>query len=283
MTIPVLRSRAALRDMVAGWKSEGHSVGVVPTMGALHEGHLSLVRAALADNSRVIVTIFVNPAQFNDPADLAKYPRTEEDDLALLAPFGIAALYAPPVEEIYPQGFATKISVSGISQGLCGDGRPGHFDGVATVVAKLFLQTGATRAYFGEKDYQQLQVVRRMARDLDIGTEVVPCPTVRDPDGLALSSRNRRLTEAGRAAAPAFPAALAEAARAIAAGHPTAPTLDTARAAILTAGFTQVEYLDLRAEDGLRPLATASEPARLFAAAWIDGIRLIDNLPVPRP
>ncbi len=283
MTFPVLRSRAALRETVAGWKSEGHSVGVVPTMGALHEGHLSLVRAALDGNSRVIVTIFVNPAQFNDPTDLAKYPRTEDGDLALLAPFGIAALYAPPVEEIYPQGFATTVSVSGLSQGLCGDGRPGHFDGVATVVAKLFLQTGATRAYFGEKDYQQLQLVRRMARDLDIPTEVVPCPTVRDPDGLALSSRNRRLTEAGRAAAPAFPAALDAATNAIAGGTPADAALAAARTAIRAAGFTQVEYLELRAEDGLRPLSAATEPARLLAAAWIDGIRLIDNHPVPRP
>ena len=163
-------------------------------MGALHEGHLSLVEAALSRCDRVIVTLFVNPKQFNSAEDLAAYPRTENDDAAKLAPTGAHLLYVPNPDEIYPEGFATTVSVSGVGEGLCGAGRPGHFDGVATVVAKLFLQTGAEIAFFGEKDFQQLHVVRRMAKDLDIPIEVVGCPTVREADGLALSSRNVRLS-----------------------------------------------------------------------------------------
>ena len=199
--------------MVGQWRREGASVAVVPTMGALHEGHLSLVRTALEKADRVIVTLFVNPKQFNSAADLAAYPRTEKEDAAKLAPLGAHLLYAPDVAEIYPDGFATTISVDGVSDGMCGAFRPGHFDGVATVVAKLFLQTRADLAFFGEKDFQQLQVVRRMVRDLDIPITIVACPTVREADGLALSSRNVRLTPAERQAAPKLASVLFDAAR----------------------------------------------------------------------
>ncbi|MCB1382074.1 MAG: pantoate--beta-alanine ligase [Notoacmeibacter sp.] len=280
MQIPVARSVETLREHVAIWRSEGLRVAVVPTMGALHEGHLSLVRMALQQADRVIVTLFVNPKQFNDPKDLEKYPRTEEADRALLTREGVHLLYAPAPEVMYPEGFATSISVSGISEGLCGAARPGHFDGVATVVAKLFIQCGADIAVFGEKDFQQLQVVRRMARDLDIPITIIGHPTVRDADGLALSSRNVRLSPAERAAAPALAAALVAAGAEIADGTPVAEALEAARATILAAGYSAIDYLELRAEDGLRPMDTLDEPARLLVAAFIGPVRLIDNWPV---
>ena len=192
-------------------------------MGALHEGHLSLVRSALAKADRVIVTLFVNPKQFNSAADLTAYPRTEREDAAKLAPVGAHLLYAPDAEEMYPSGFATTVSVAGVSEGLCGNFRPGHFDGVATVVAKLFLQTGADLAFFGEKDFQQLHVVRRMARDLDIPIEIVSCPTVREDDGLAMSSRNARMTREERIIAPRLANILFKAARRLSVGGPAGP------------------------------------------------------------
>ena len=197
MTVPIVRTVGELRATVSGWRREGAKVAVVPTMGALHEGHLSLVRAALVRADRVIATLFVNPKQFNNATDLAAYPRTEVQDAAKIGPVGAHLLYAPDATEIYPPGFATTVSVSGVSEGLCGRFRPGHFDGVATVVAKLFLQTGADLAFFGEKDFQQLLVVRRMARDLDIPIEIVSCPTIRESDGLAMSSRNARMGRRG--------------------------------------------------------------------------------------
>ena len=279
-TLPILRSRAALAGKVAGWHRAGETVGVVPTMGALHAGHLALVRAARARTDRVIVTLFVNPRQFNSPEDLAAYPRTEAADAALLAPLGADLLYVPDGAEMYPPGFATTVSVGGIGSGLCDAFRPGHFEGVATVVTKLLTQSRADAAFFGEKDFQQLTLVRRLAADLDLGTEIVGCPTVREADGLALSSRNRRLSAEDRARAVALPAIMRVAASALAAGCPADTVLPGARAAILAGGFTEVEYLTLRRESDLEPLATASEPARLLAAAWIGGVRLIDNLPV---
>lgn len=280
LTLPILRRRAALAVEVAAWHRAGQTVGVVPTMGALHEGHLKLVRTARARTDRVIVTLFVNPRQFNSAADLAAYPRTEEADAALLAPLGADLLYVPDGAEIYPPGFATTVSVGGIGSGLCDAFRPGHFDGVATVVTKLLTQTRADAGFFGEKDFQQLTLVRRLAADLDLGTEIVGCPTVREADGLALSSRNRRLSPEDRARAAALPAAMAVAAAALAAGQPAATVLPGATAAILAGGFEQVEYLTLRRESDLEPIDVAGAPARLLAAAWIGGVRLIDNLPV---
>ena len=200
----VLRTVAELRAVVRGWKAEGHVVGVVPTMGALHEGHLSLARRAKAECGRVISTIFVNPKQFNNPDDLTKYPRTEAADTALMAGVGVEVIFAPAPEEVYPPGFVTSVSVGGVSAPLEGALRPGHFDGVATVVAKLFGMTQADRAYFGQKDWQQLQVVRRLVADLNIAVEVVGCDTVREADGLAMSSRNVRLSDAGRGKAAAL-------------------------------------------------------------------------------
>ncbi|MCO5063317.1 MAG: pantoate--beta-alanine ligase [Rhizobiaceae bacterium] len=280
MSLPIVRTVAHLRQCVADWRRERARVAVVPTMGALHEGHLSLVRAALDRAERVIVTLFVNPRQFNSPADLAAYPRTEEQDAEKLRPLGAHMLYAPDASEIYPDGFATTVSVSGVSEGLCGAGRPGHFDGVATVVAKLFLQTGADIALFGEKDFQQLHVVKRMARDLDIPIEVVACPTVREPDGLALSSRNARLSPAERLVAPRLAEILFESALALQAGAAAGETLKLAKSRIAAAGFDRVEYLELRSAEDLSPLAAAARPARLLAAAWLGQTRLIDNVEV---
>ncbi|WP_353473781.1 pantoate--beta-alanine ligase [Salipiger sp. H15] len=280
MTAPLLRTKAALRAAVLGWKAAGESIGVVPTMGALHAGHLSLVEAAKAGCDRVIVTIFVNPKQFNNAADLENYPRTELADAEKLAPFGVDAIYVPGPAEIYPEGFATTVSVAGLTEGLCGAHRPGHFDGVTTVVSKLFLQTGADRAYFGEKDYQQLQVVTRMARDLDIPCEVIGCATVREADGLALSSRNVLLPADVRAAAPALHRVLRQVAERLRDDESFGPVTAQARAALHEAGFTEVEYLDLRAADGLAPMTRLDRPARLLIAAWLGGVRLIDNIAV---
>lgn len=280
MTLQIVRTVAELRSRVADWRREGCRVAVVPTMGALHAGHLSLVEAGLAVADRVIVTLFVNPKQFNNPGDLAAYPRTEEDDARKVLGAGGHVLYAPDVGEMYPAGFATTISVSGVTEGLCGAFRPGHFDGVSTVVAKLFLQTGADAAMFGEKDFQQLHVVRRMARDLDIPIEVIGCPTVRETDGLAMSSRNTRLSSGERAIAPKLAAALMGAASRLASGKPATAVLAETRTAIVASGFREVEYLELRAADDLAPLDKADRPARLLVAAWLGDVRLIDNVKV---
>lgn len=276
----VIRSSAELREKVAGWKRSGMFVGVVPTMGALHDGHLSLVREARRQSDRVIVTIFVNPMQFNNADDLTKYPRDEGHDLALLDAEGVDVLFAPEVAEVYPEGFATKVSVAGVSEPLEGAFRPGHFDGVATVVAKLFGMTQAGRAFFGEKDWQQLQVVRRLVEDLNIPVKIIGCPTIREADGLAMSSRNVRLSTAERAAAPGLHRILEAAAAALRAGALARETLLDAEAEILEAGFREVDYLDLRSVEGLRPLERATEPARLLVAAWIGDVRLIDNIAV---
>ncbi|MFT4149899.1 MAG: pantoate--beta-alanine ligase [Paracoccaceae bacterium] len=276
----ILRTVADLRARVAGWKAAGAVVGVVPTMGALHDGHLSLARAARAGADRVIVTIFVNPKQFNNPEDLKKYPRTIEADAALLDTVGVDVIFAPDVDQVYPPGFATTVSVSGVSEPLEGVHRPGHFDGMATVVAKLFGMTRADRAWFGQKDWQQLQVVRRFVADLNLTVEIVGAETVRDADGLALSSRNARLSEVARGIAPSLYWAMVSAAADIRDGEPVDEVLDEAREAVLGAGFDKVEYLDLRTAGMLEPMARFDGPARLLAAAWLDGVRLIDNIPV---
>lgn len=276
----VVRSVAELRAVTGGWRQAGDSVAVVPTMGALHDGHLSLVAQARDACDRVIVTLFVNPTQFDRPEDLAKYPRTEDRDRAVLEPAGVDLLFMPGVDEVYPPGFATTVSVAGLTRGMCGDFRPGHFDGMATIVAKLFLMTGAHRAFFGEKDWQQLQIVRRLAADLNIPIEVTGCPTVREADGLAMSSRNARLSPSDRAAAPALYAALTHAAQRLRGGEDPAPVLEAARAEILAGGFARVEYLDLRHPQTLTPLDRLDGPARLLAAAWLGPVRLIDNVAV---
>ncbi len=274
----ILRTVEDLREVVRGWKAQGQSVGVVPTMGALHAGHLSLVHAAKAGTDRVIVTIFVNPKQFNAADDLLKYPRTEEADAALLAPLNVDVVFAPTPDQVYPSGFATTVTVAGVAEVLEGTLRPGHFAGVATVVAKLFGMTQASRAYFGEKDWQQVQVVRRMVADLDLPVEIISCPTTRDADGLAQSSRNSRLSPQARATAPALYAAIVQAAEAIRAGTPSTDALGTATAQIIAAGFDRVEYLVLLDAETLTSAVDLSRPRRILAAAWAGGVRLIDNI-----
>jgi pantoate--beta-alanine ligase len=281
VSLVTLRTAAALREQTRAWRAAGLRIGVVPTMGALHEGHLSLVRAGFMHADRVIVTLFVNPRQFEDAADLAAYPRTEASDAAKLSPLGVHVLFAPDAAEMYPAGAATIVSVRGVSEGLCGAHRAGHFDGVATVVAKLLLRTAADVAIFGEKDFQQLQVVKRLVADLDIPAEIIPAPTVREADGLALSSRNVRISAADRRVAPSLFRALSGAAARISAGEAAALPVADARAALLAAGFERVEYLELRAAEGLQPLSRADRPSRLLAAAWLGGVRLIDNVEVP--
>ena len=281
MTAPILRRLADLRALTTKWHGNNETIGVVPTMGALHKGHLSLVEAAKAGCDRVIVTIFVNPKQFNNPEDLANYPRTENEDAEKLVPYGVDAIYVPDPEEVYPQGFSTTVTVSGLTDVMEGPFRPGHFEGVATVVAKLFLQTQADRAYFGEKDYQQLLVVRRMARDLDIPIEVIGCPTVREASGLAMSSRNLLLSPEGVATAAKISEVMQTLSDRLINGHPFEPLKQQAEADLLSAGFSQVEYIDLRCAETLEALPHASRPARLFVTAWADGVRLIDNIAVP--
>lgn len=279
MIAPIERSLAGLRTQTAVWRKAGETIGVVPTMGALHQGHLSLARVARAACDRVIVTIFVNPKQFNNPDDLKNYPRTEHDDAKKLESIGVDLIYVPDPDQIYPEGFATNVSVSGLTDMLCGAHRPGHFDGVATVVSKLFLQTSADQAFFGEKDYQQLQIVRRMAWDLNIPIEVVGCPTIREEDGLAMSSRNLLISDMSRIKAPAMAQVMNDVRDRLLEGASMDALAADAKAQILAAGFNEVDYFELRSAD--LALLDKTEPhARLFAAAWLAGVRLIDNIEV---
>lgn len=279
----IIRELALLREAVETLKNGGRKrIALVPTMGALHEGHLALVDEARANADHVVASIFVNPKQFGANEDLNSYPRREATDAKLLTDRGCDLLWVPTVEEIYPDGFATNISVSGISGGLCDEARPGHFDGVATVVAKLFNQVRPDAAIFGEKDYQQLAVIRRMARDLDFNIDIIGVPTQRDTDGLALSSRNAYLTDEERKAAHALPRALGQAASRIEKGGNVPEALDKAKAALAAAGFDSIDYVELRDAVTLEPVSNAKQPARLLAAAKIGQTRLIDNIEVKR-
>ena len=281
MNVPIIRSLGDLDALTDGWRRAGEVIGVVPTMGALHDGHLSFVAEAKKQADRVIVTIFVNPKQFNNPEDLANYPRTEEDDARKLERFEVDAIWAPDGDTMYPPGFSTGVSVSGLTDVLCGAHRPGHFDGVATVVTKLFRQTAANLAFFGEKDFQQLQVVRRLSRDLDLGVEVVGCPTIREIDGLAMSSRNLLLSDRARVKAPRLHEVMEVIAEGLTAGQPMSELVPNALKALENADFLKVDYLELRSCDTLSLLETPTEPARLLAAAYLAGVRLIDNIDVP--
>lgn len=276
----IIRTVAELRPLVRGWKAAGEMVGVVPTMGALHEGHLSLARAGKQECARVITTIFVNPKQFNNPDDLKKYPRTEEADVALLSSVGVDVVFIPQPDEVYPDGFITTVSVGGVSEPLEGRMRPGHFDGVATVVTKLFGMTMADRGYFGQKDWQQLQVVLRLVRDLNLPIKIVGCETIREEDGLAMSSRNVRLTAQGRAVAGVLYSAITTAADDIRAGQSDRMAIREAAEKVRAAGFDRVEYIELRDAETLMPSDDPQKPRRMLAAAWLDGVRLIDNIPV---
>jgi pantoate--beta-alanine ligase len=276
----ILRTVAGMQNTSAGWRAEGLQIALVPTMGALHEGHLDLVGAARKAADRVIVSIFVNPTQFAPTEDFAAYPRDEASDLLRLAALGVDAVFAPAVAEMYPNGFATRITVEGPARGLESDARPHFFGGVATIVAKLFIASAPDVAMFGEKDYQQLLVVRRMAADLGLPVTVVGFPTVRAADGLALSSRNAYLSQEERAVAPRLHAALQAAAAAIRSGTGPADALGEARRDLEAAGFV-VDYVALRNADTLAEVADArSEPLRLLAAARLGRTRLIDNIAV---
>ena len=274
-----IRDLDGLRAAVAAWRAEGATIALVPTMGALHAGHIALVEAARRPGTRVIVSIFVNPKQFGPDEDLARYPRRESADVRLLAEHGCDGVWLPPVEAMYPSGFATGVTVSGVSDSFDGAARPGHFDGVATVVTKLFNQTRADIAYFGEKDFQQLAVIRRIVADLDMSVEIVGVPIQRDDDGLALSSRNIYLDDAQRAKAVALPRALGVAARAIGRGDDVEAALAEARAALHAAGFA-VDYIALADAETLAESPAADRPRRLLAAARMGATRLIDNVAI---
>lgn len=281
--MPVCRTVTALRAAVGAWRLAGERVALVPTMGFLHQGHLSLVRLGKAKADRVVASLFVNPTQFAPSEDFDAYPRDEPRDAALLASAGCDLLYAPSVGEMYPAGFDTTVSVKRISGPMDGEARPIHFAGVATIVAKLLAQAAPDIAIFGEKDFQQLLVIRRMARDLDLPVEIVGAPTVREPDGLALSSRNVYLTAGERAVAPRLHAALKTAAAALQDGMPVQAVEARGYAALIEAGFGPVDYFDVRdAEDltrlGPGPLSGGAR-ARVFVAARLGKARLIDNWP----
>ena len=286
--LPLVRTVHELRAQVAGWRGQGERIGLVPTMGALHPGHLSLVTRAKRDADRVIASIFVNPTQFGPNEDFAAYPRQLDEDARLLEAEGVDLLWAPLLDEVYPAGFATTVTVGELGTTLCGAARPGHFDGVATVVAKLFNQVRPDIAVFGEKDWQQLAIIRRMARDLDLtkpaAGRIVGVPIVREADGLAMSSRNRYLSPDDRSRAAALPAAMREAVDAIADGGPIDDVLDGLRRALLAAGFSSVDYAEVADEETLATLSSPGQrPARLFVAARIGGTRLIDNMPLRQP
>ena len=288
-SVQIIRQIDPLRVAVAALRESG-TIALVPTMGALHDGHLTLVREAQKRAAHVAVSIFVNPRQFGANEDLDAYPRQLERDCALLEGAGAALVWAPAAAAMYPPGYATNIAVSGVSQGLCGAARPGHFDGVATVVCKLFNQVRPDIALFGEKDWQQLAVIRRMARDLDLtfpaASGIVGVPTVREPDGVALSSRNAYLSADQRAQAAALPAAMQRAAARLHGGIPVAVALAGLAQDLLEGGFASVDYAELADAEALAPLDCMSVgkigavPARLLVAARIGGTRLIDNIAI---
>jgi pantoate--beta-alanine ligase len=278
--LAVARSVAELRRRVRAWRRAGETVALVPTMGALHAGHLALVARARELCDRVVASLFVNPTQFAPNEDFARYPRDEGGDATKLVGARCDLLYAPPLEEMYPDGFSTSISPGRIAEGQCGPFRPGHFAGVATVVTKLLQQAQADVACFGEKDWQQLQVIRRVVRDLDIAMRIEGVPIVREADGLALSSRNAYLTPTERAVAPALQRMLRELARRIEQGDDVANAVADGIAQLGRAGFTKVDYVEAVDAETLMPFSRGDRPGRILAAAWLGRTRLIDNVPL---
>ena len=282
--LPIVRTIASLRETVSGWRRQGFTVGFVPTMGALHDGHLSLVREAGQRADRVVASVFVNPTQFAAHEDLGTYPRQEAGDAALLARTGCQLLFAPMAGEMYPDGATTTIDVGGPAHGLEGEFRPQMFGGVALVVAKLLNQVQPDVAVFGEKDWQQLMVVRRLVRDLDLPVEIVGSPTLRDGHGLALSSRNAYLSAAEVEIARRLNGVLAEAAAEATSGQSPAAVEQAAREALLRSGFLHVDYVALRRADDLAPFRDRMDaPGRILAAVWLGRTRLIDNMAVAPP
>jgi pantoate--beta-alanine ligase len=278
MQLTIARDMETLQDALADLATAGKSVALVPTMGALHEGHISLIRQARELADAVLVTIFVNPRQFGPKEDFDKYPRTLEQDSKKVSEAGAAILYAPETQDLYPDGYSTNISPGPLGEILCGKSRPGHFDGVATVVTKLLLRTLPHVAIFGEKDYQQLCIIRRVVSDLDIAVDIESAPTLRESDGLAMSSRNAYLSKQEREIAPRLFEVLTQAKEAIASNSmPVKEALVQGIAALTQAGF-KVDYLELRAADTLDTIDTHESDARLLAAAWLGTTRLIDNI-----
>ena len=274
----VFRTIAEMREQVHAWRKDGHRIGLTPTMGGLHAGHQKLIENAATDCDKVIATIFVNPTQFGAGEDLDSYPRDEEGDLAKIGAAGGDATFIPSVAEMYPEGFSTRVTVDGLTEVLCGASRPGHMDGVTQVVSKLLNQAQADAAYFGEKDWQQLAVIRRMARDLDIPTEILGVPTVRDDYGLALSSRNGYLSDAQIEIARRFNVILRKAAYDIAAGGNPSDECEKASKAILDAGFERIDYVECRNAESLELVSElGTQTARIFGAAFLGTARLIDN------
>ena len=278
--IEIIRSVADLRHRINGWRREGLSLGLVPTMGALHEGHFSLVDQSIRTTDRTVVTLFVNPRQFAPDEDFDVYPRNEAADATALAVRGVHVLFAPPVEEMYVDGAVTTVSVPGIGDLFDGAFRPGFFTGVATVVAKLMIQSLPDRAFFGEKDYQQFQVIKRMARDLDLPVEAVGCPIVREDDGLAMSSRNAYLSAEERQTAKTLYQVLTAVAQTISTGGDIKQTVEAGKTRLLVDGFASIDYLVVVDPETLEELDNLSGDARILVAAWIGKTRLIDNLAV---
>jgi pantoate--beta-alanine ligase len=275
-------SIVALRERIRDWRREGESIGLVPTMGALHEGHLSLMRHSRAAATRTCASIFVNPTQFGPHEDFASYPRTQRADEDALRAEGVDLLFMPSLSEMYPPGHSTRVRVGPLGETLDGTFRPGHFEGIATVVTKLLLQALPDVAVFGEKDYQQLRVIERLVRDLDVPVRIEGVPTVRETDGLALSSRNAYLTKEERAIAPTLHRSIRAVAQAVAEGSAPDRAAASEAAALERAGFARVDYVTVRDAETLEPVTDASRPARVLAAAWLGRARLIDNVPVMR-
>ena len=278
--IPTVRTVGDLRAELAKWRKAGETIALVPTMGALHQGHLSLVALAKEKAGRVVVSIFVNPIQFGPREDFHLYPRDESGDLAKLAAAGADLVFIPELAEMYPPGFSTRVNVGDLTEDLCGAARPNHFDGVATVVSKLLLQCAPDLAIFGEKDYQQLLVIKRMVRDLNIPVEIVGGPIVRERDGLALSSRNAYLSPAERKIAPLLHQTIAQVAADLAKGRGADDAAEAGRFKLEATGF-RVNYVAVRDPETLKPLHGPVKQARVLAAAYLGKTRLIDNVPVP--
>ncbi len=278
--IAVARTAAELRIRVQSWRQENRTIALVPTMGALHQGHISLLEIAKATADCVVVSIFVNPTQFAPHEDFDSYPRNEADDLVKLETAGAHLAYVPSARDIYPNGFTTTVSVSELTEGLCAATRPHFFDGVTTVVSKLLIHCAPDVAVFGEKDYQQFLVIRRMVEDLGMPVDVVAGPIVREADGLAVSSRNQYLDEAQRTIAGRFNKVLQEAAQRMVDGAPISKQIAAGEQALLSAGFKRVDYIELRDAETLAPVDVLEKPARLLSAVWLGETRLIDNWPV---